>query len=268
MVYYEPRVTQADKDHITHRLSKYVMDIRHDHELYRHLHCYWPDDPIGPNNCSFDVITAPGSITIYGDWMRAFTLRRYGDQDMLRDFCNDTGIDISYWAEKLNMNEHTKNAAIMAIDTNAFFEDVKESLTQWFIEEGVTPNHDNLDPVMNGLREDVSFDDAKHPFNQLLDLSIDHPVQISPNSNPAYDCILPDPNPEDACNIFDPENVPGEHYTLEWVRTCMALQWAARTYAAAQSYKKQKQIHRYLTTERHMFLGDLTLPEKPPVVGI
>ena len=160
MVYYEPRVTQADKDHITHRLSKYVMDIRHDHELYRHLHCYWPDDPIGPNNCSFDVITAPGSITIYGDWMSAFTLRRYGDQDMLLDFCNDKGI------------------------------------------------------------------------------------------------------------IFDPENVPGEHYTLEWVRTCMALQWAARTYAAAQSYKKQKQIHRYLTTERHMFLGDLTLPEKPPVVGI
>lgn len=161
--------------------------------------------------------------------MSAFTLRRYGDQDMLLDFCNDKGIAIGYWTEKLDMNEHTKNAAIMAIDTNAFFEDVKESLTQWFIEEGVTPNHDNLDPVMNGLREDVSFDDAKHPFNQLLDLSIDHPVQISPNSNPAYDCILPDPNPEDACNIFDPENVPGEHYTLEWVRTCMALQWAART---------------------------------------
>lgn len=118
MAYYEPRVTQADKGHITHRLSKYVMDIRHDHELYRHLHCYWPDDPIGPNNCSFDVITAPGSITIYG-----------------------------YWAEKLDMDERTKNAA-------------------------------------------------------------------------------------------------------------------------AQSYKKQKQIHRYLTTERHMVLGDLTLPEKPPVVGI
>lgn len=229
MVYYEPRVTQTDKNHITHRLSKYVMGIRHDQEAYKRLHCYWPDDPIGPNNCSFDVITAPGSITIYGDWMSAFTLRRYCDQDMLLDFCNDKGIAIGYWAEKLDMNEHTKNAAIMAIDTDAFFEDVKESLTQWFIEEGVTPNHDNLDPVMNGLREDVSFDDAK---------------------------------------IFDPENVPGEHYTLEWVRTCMALQWAARTYAAAQSYKKQKQIHRYLTTERHMFLGDLTLPEKPPVVGI
>lgn len=99
--------------------------------------------------------------------MSAFTLRRYGDQDMLLDFCNDKGIAIGYWTEKLDMNEHTKNAAI-----------------------------------------------------------------------------------------------------IEWVRTCMALQWAARTYAAAQSYKKQKQIHRYLTTERHMFLGDLTLPEKPPVVGI
>ena len=254
MVYYEPRVTQADKDHISDRLSKYVMEIRHDHELYRHLHCYWPDDPIGPNNCSFDVITAPGSITIYGDWMRAFTLRRYGDQDMLLDFCNTEELAIGYWAEKLDVDERTKNTAIMSIDTNAFFEDVEESLTQWLIEGGFSP--DEVDPLINGIREDVSFDESNHPFAQLLDLSIGHPNE------------LPDPNPEDASNIFDPENVPGEHYTLEWVRTCMALQWAAQTYAAAQSYKRQKQIHRYLTTERHMFLGDLTLPEKPPVVGI
>ena len=254
MVYYEPRVTQADKDHISDRLSKYVMDIRHDHELYRHLHCYWPDDPIGPNNCSFDVITAPGSITIYGDWMRAFTLRRYGDQDMLLDFCNTEELAIGYWAEKLDMNEHTKNAAIMAIDTDAFFEDVEESLMQWLTEGGFSP--DEVDPLINGIREDVSFDESNNPFAQLLDLSIEHPSE------------LPDPNPEDASNIFDPENVPGEHYTREWVRTCMALQWAARTYTDARSYKKQKQIHRYLTTERHMFLGDLTLPEKPPVVGI
>lgn len=254
MVYYEPRVTQADKDHITHRLSKYVMDIRHDHELYRHLHCYWPDDPIGPNNCSFDIITAPGSITIYGDWMRAFTLRRYGDQDMLRDFCDDTGIAISYWAEKLDMNEHTKNAAIMAIDTDAFFEDVERSLTQWLIEGGFSP--DEVDPLINGIREDVSFDESKHPFAQLLDLSIEHPGE------------LPDMNPEDASNIFDPTYVPGEHYTLEWVRTCMALQWAARTYAAAQSYKKQKQTRRYLATQKHMTLCEHPPLVKPPVVGI
>lgn len=257
MVYYEPRVTQADKDHITHRLSKYVMDIRHDQGAYKHLHCYWPDDPIGPNNCSFDVITAPGSITIYGDWMRAFTLRRYGDQDMLRDFCNDKGIAIDYWAEKLDMEPHAKNAAIMGIDTDAFFEDVKESLTQWFIEEGVTPNDDNLNPYMNGLREDISFDEASHPFAQLLALSIDHPTEL-----------LPDPNPEDASNIFDPEDVPGEHYTLEWVRTCMALQWAAQTYAAAQSYKKQKQTRRYLATQKHMTLCEHPPLVKPPVVGI
>lgn len=254
MVYYEPRVTQADKDHISDRLSKYVMEIRHDHEPYRHLHCYWPDDPIGPNNCSFDVITAPGSITIYGDWMRAFTLRRYGDQDMLLDFCNTEELAIGYWAEKLDMDEHTKNAAIMAIDTDAFFEDVEESLMQWLTEGGFSP--DEVDPLINGIREDVSFNESNNPFAQLLDLSIEHPSE------------LPDPNPEDASNIFDPENVPGEHYTREWVRTCMALQWAARTYADARSYKKQKQIHRYLTTERHMILGDLTLPEKPPVVGI
>lgn len=256
MVYYEPRVTQADKDHITHRLSQYVMDIRHDHELYRHLHCYWPDDPIGPNNCSFDVITAPGSITVYGDWMQAFTLRRYGDQDMLRDFCNTSELNIAYWAEKLDMNAHAKNASIMAIDTDAFFENVRESLTQWLIDEGFPPDDDNLNPLMNGIREDVSFDDSNHPFAQLLDLSIEHPSDI------------PDMYPEDARNIFDPEDTPGEHYTLEWVRTCMALQWAAQTYAAAQSYKKQKQIRRYLATQRRMTLCELTPLIKPPVVGI
>nr|DAV25962.1 MAG TPA: hypothetical protein [Caudoviricetes sp.] len=254
MVYYEPCVTQTDKDHIAHRLSKYIMDIRHDHELYRHLHCYWPDDPIGPNNCSFDVITAPGSITIYGDWMRAFTLRRYGDQDMLLDFCDTKELAIGYWAEKLDMNEHAKNSAIMAIDTDAFFEDVEESLTQWLIEEGFSP--DEVDPLMNGIREDVSFDESNHPFAQLLDLSIDHPSE------------LPDPNPEDASNIFDSAYIPGEHYTLEWVRTCMALQWAAQTYMAAQSYKKQKQTRRYLATQRHMTLCEHPPLVKPPVVGI
>lgn len=51
MVYYEPRVTQADKDYITLRLSQCVMKIRHDHGPYRHLRCYWPNDPIGSLTC-------------------------------------------------------------------------------------------------------------------------------------------------------------------------------------------------------------------------
>lgn len=74
--------------------------------------------------------------------------------------------------------------------------------------------------------------------------------------------------PEDMCDIIDPENTPGEHYTLEWVRTCMALQWAAQTYAAAQSYKKQKQTRRYLATQKHMTLCEHPPLIKPPVVGI
>lgn len=253
MVYYEPRVTQADKDHISDRLSKYVMDIRHDHELYKHLHCYWPDDPIGPNNCSFDVITAPGSITIYGDWMRAFTLRRYGDQDMLLDFCNTKELAIGYWAEKLDMEPQAKNAAITAIDTDVFFEDVKESLTQWLIENERPHNDSTVDHSMNDIRDDISFDDSRHPFEQLLDSAI----YVDPYSY--Y---------EDANNIFDPEDVPGEHYTLEWVRTCMALQWAAQTYAAAQSYERQKQIRRYLVGVKRMTLCEHTPLVKPPVVGI
>ena len=245
MVQYEPNVQRVDKDRISDRLSRYMMDIRHDDGQYRHLHCYWPDDPIGPGNCSFDVITAPGSITVYGDWMRAFTLRRYGDQDMLLDFCTQE-LNIAYWTEKLDMEPHAKNAAITAIDTDAFFEDIQESLVQWLIEAGFSSNDANT--IMDGVREDISFDESSHPFEQLLNSS-----------------IWPDPD------IFDPEDTPGEHYTLEWVRTCMALQWAAQTYAAARSYKQQTQTRRYLMTERRMHLNpdDFPLPEKPSnVVGI
>lgn len=253
MVYYEPRVTQADKDRITHILSKYVMDIRHDHELYRHLHCYWPDDPIGPNNCSFDVITAPGSITIYGDWMRAFTLRRYGDQDMLLDFCNDTGIAIGYWAEKLDMSVQTRNAAVTGIDPDRFFEDIGETLTEWLDEEEIPQDDYTVDSILDRINNDISFDDENHPFAQLLSCSIE---------------ITPGVDPKDASDIFDSAYVPGEHYTLEWVRTCMALQWAAQTYAAAQSYKTQKQTRRYLATQKHMTLCEHPPLVKPPVVGI
>ena len=253
MVYYEPRVTQADKDDISDRLSKYVMDICHDHELYRHLHCYWPDDPIGPNNCSFDVITAPGSITIYGDWMRAFTLRRYDDQDMLLDFCNDKDIAILYWAEKLDMSVATRDAAVMAIDTDDFFEDIGATLTEWLVEEGIPQDDYTVDLILDRINNDISFDDARHPFEQLLNCSIE---------------IAPDMDAKNGSDIFDSAYVPGEHCTLEWVRTCMALQWAAQTYMAAQCYKKDEQARRYLTTQRRMTLCELTPLVKPPVVGI
>lgn len=125
MVYYEPRVTQADKDYITLRLSQCVMKIRHDHGPYRHLRCYWPNDPIGSPYCHFDIITGLGAVTIYGNWMRTFTLRRYGDEDMLPGFCNTKELNIDYWAEKLDMKKQAKDAAITAIDTNAFFKDVE-----------------------------------------------------------------------------------------------------------------------------------------------
>ena len=106
---------------------------------------------------------------------------------------------------------------------------------------------------MNAIREAISFEDSRHPFEQLLDV-------------PFY----PDPYSysEDMRDIIDPENTPGEHYTLEWVRTCMALQWAAQTYTAAQSYKTQKQTRRYLATQKHMTLCEHPPLVKPPVVGI
>ena len=66
---------------------------------------------LGPPYCHFDIITGLGAVTIYGNWMRTFTLRRYGDEDMLPGFCNTKELNIDYWAEKLDMKKQAKDAA-------------------------------------------------------------------------------------------------------------------------------------------------------------
>lgn len=47
MPIYEPHVTPDDINHIRKHLNKCTLNILHDDGLYRHLHCYWKDDPYG-----------------------------------------------------------------------------------------------------------------------------------------------------------------------------------------------------------------------------
>lgn len=212
MVRFEQQITQSDIARIKDRLSHYTMDVLHDDGLYRHLHCYWAEDPYGKNNCSFHVITAPGLVTIHGDWMSAATLKR--ETDMLNDFLNVSHVDLGYWAEKLDAPSHCQHDIIHAIDENRFMADVAEIIYEW------TEGNEMLrKQVLDQIRSEIVFDDAlEHPFTALLNMTFDVDTLAHEDTVQASD-------------IFDFEMAPGEHFTHEWVRTCLALQWAANTYA-------------------------------------
>lgn len=212
MVCFESKVSPNDITRIKDRLSRYTMNVLHDDGLYRHLHCYWADDPYGANNCSFHILTAPGSVTIYGDWMNAATLRR--EPDMLLDFLNVSHVDMHYWAEKLDAPSHCKHDIIHAIDEHTFMADVTDIMREWADGDEILSEQ-----ILDQIRDEIVFDDVLgHPFTALLDMTFD----IDSSS---YD------NTVRASDIFDFEMTPGEHFTHEWIRTCLALQWAANTYA-------------------------------------
>lgn len=208
---YEKQVTEQDIQRIKDRLAKYQLEILHDDGLYRHLYYSWPSDPYGRNNCSFHVITAPNTVTIYGDWMNAYTLHR--EPDMLRDFLNVSRVDYSYWAEKLDMaNKHN---SIKSIDEELFMREVEEYLNEYYDDD-----EEKAENYLEQIRDIIQFDSAyAHPITQLLDIKF-------------WETDYSDTN---ATDIFDYEDTFGEHYTHEWVRVCLALQWAANTYCAKVS---------------------------------
>lgn len=207
---YEKQVTRQNIQNIKDRLAKYQLEILHEDGLYRHLYCSWPDDPYGHGNCSFHVITAPNTVTIYGDWMNAYTLHR--EPDMLRDFCSVNHVDYQYWAEKLDMaNKHN---TIESVSEELFVQEVSE----WLDESGY--DAETRIHYLQQIQDAIQFDPAyAHPMAQLLDIKF-------------WETDYSDTN---ATDIFDYEDTFGEHYTHEWVRTCLALQWAANTYCAKVS---------------------------------
>lgn len=147
MINYEPTVTKGDIHRIRQRLDQYTMDILHDDGLYRHLRCYWDTDPYGANNCSFQVYTAPYTITILGDWMGAYTLCQ--DEDML-DFCNITGTEYAYWAVKLqNTGAHN---TVVAIDENKFLSDAERYLRE------ADYGDDQREAIIEQIEDNIVFD--------------------------------------------------------------------------------------------------------------
>lgn len=222
MVCYEKIVTREEITRIRKRLANYTLKILHDEGLYRHLYCYWADDPYGAGNCSFHVYTAPYTITIMGDWMDAYTL--YRDEDML-DFCNITGTEYTYWAEKLQ--NRAARDSIRTIDEHLFWEEATNHLKTY---TGYSP--DEQAAIIEQAQDAIIFDEVyAHPITQLLDTDFELPTTAENGDWNGYETIHAD-------DIFDYEGSFGEHYTHEWIRTCEALRWAANTYWEQQKKAK------------------------------
>lgn len=214
MTIYEPHVTPDDINRIRERLNKYTLECLHDDGLYRHLHCYWKDDPYGANNCSFHVYTAPYMITIMGDWMDAYTLCR--DKDML-DFCNITRSEYMYWAGKLQ--NRAARASIRAIDEHLFWKELADYLK---ICTDYSPGEQAA--IIEQAHDAIIFDEAyAHPITQLMDTDFELPTTAENGDWNGYKTIP-------ASDIFDCECSFGEYYSHEWIRTCEALRWTANTY--------------------------------------
>jgi hypothetical protein len=84
--------------HFAHDVAEHRMTVQLDHGLHRHLVFQRREHSW---NCRFELITAPGSLTITGDH-GAHTFRRLADMfQFFRRNGNNHGINPGYWAEKL-----------------------------------------------------------------------------------------------------------------------------------------------------------------------
>jgi hypothetical protein len=129
-----PDRTAISRDRFAEATAGHQMQVLHDDGLYRHLRFRNPDR----GEYWYDLITAPGTLTITGD-MGDFLFRRV--EDMFDFFGrNSTTINGHYWAQK-----------VVAGITEEFDADLyKQNLTQEFF--------DVIDSLSHADRDDLWSD--------------------------------------------------------------------------------------------------------------
>jgi hypothetical protein len=129
-----PDRTAISRDRFAEATAGHQMQVLHDDGLYRHLRFRNPDR----GEYWYDLITAPGTLTITGD-MGDFLFRRV--EDMFDFFGrNSTTINGHYWAQK-----------VVAGITEEFDADLyKQNLTQEFF--------DAIDNLSRANRDDLWSD--------------------------------------------------------------------------------------------------------------
>lgn len=87
----------------TERFTDHALEVRHDHDLYRHLYCAQPDTITH----SFEIITAPGNLLINGDIKQSFAFG--GERDvfaLFRGSIYNGNLNYAYLTQKITSDRN------------------------------------------------------------------------------------------------------------------------------------------------------------------
>ena len=197
---------------IRKQLEDYQIEVKHHDGVYRHLECRNPAKGL---ECSFEVHSAPGIVTILGDWCKAYTLKR--EQDMLTEFLNTDEPNINYWAEKVQNRTRLETTEYEFVLRRLF-----DYLDEWADEDMDTKT---LDRCKYELGEWVDIEDPlliEHLGNWRF-MYQDAETGYLVKAEPFYS--------------FGFEDAFWDVWTEEWIRVCELLRWTACKVAAMESTK-------------------------------
>lgn len=197
--------------------GSHVMTALRDDGVYRHLR--FRKAPPAGSEYWFDLITYPGELVITGD-MGTYVFRRL--TDMFEFFRTDQkhaeqrgrklGINVGYWAEKLQANP---NKGVKEFDEKRFNSVIRERLVNW----------------MRDKRDSTT----KEERNDLWDAVHDEVLGVSDDSNgsrkqiAAYDFVHK-VRPGLQFGFQDLWESNFERYTFHFVWVCYAIALGIKTY--------------------------------------
>lgn len=194
--------------------GSHVMTALRDDGVYRHLR--FRKAPPGGSEYWFDLITYPGELVITGD-MGTYVFRRLTDmfeffrtdQQYLEQRGCQLGINLSYWAEKL---QAMPDSGAKEFDEDRFNSVIRERLMNWM--------RDKRDRTTKEERRDLW--DAVH--NEVIHADGDDRKEIA-----AYDFHhLVRPGLEFCFQDLWESNFERYTFHFEWI--CYAIAWGVKTY--------------------------------------
>lgn len=140
-------------------VKNHEIDVKMDNGVYRHIVF---SQPTHGYLHRFELITTPWRLMITGD-MGTWVFARL--EDMFEFFrTNDGGINLSYWAEKLQNGAHGCSKEAKVYDGNAYRQRLIDSL------EGYTLTKKKRAAIIKELKS-MEFDDEHWIMHQINDFS-------------------------------------------------------------------------------------------------
>lgn len=208
---------QCTEDLFLQDAGSHVMTVIRDDGVHRHLR--FRKAPPSGSEYWFDLITWPGSLCIDGD-MGTYVFRR--TPDMFEFFRTDReynekrgrklGINLGYWAEKLQANP---NKGVKEFDEKRFNRVIRERLVNWMRDKRDRTTEEERRDLWNAVNEEVLglSDDSDGSRKQIAAYDFVHTVR-----------------PGLQFGFTDLWESNFERYTFHFEWICYAIAWGIKTY--------------------------------------